>query len=179
MTLEAIDYANGISIIILTLISIYLGLRIASKYRTHKRKELLIVGFVWIGVASPWFPGSLSFIYAIFTGKGISFELYFILGNVFVPICLVLWLIIISDFLFIEYKKKIVIIVIIYFTIFYIFFFILVFQQSPLIGIQKGPVDVQNGLFLIIFDISFIIIFLISGLLFVKESLKADNPETR
>lgn len=179
MALETMDYANGISIIIFSLISIFLGLIIASKYRTYKIREYILVGFAWIGIASPWFPGSLAFLHAIFTGEGISFELYFILGNVLIPICLVLWLIAVTDFLFKDYQKIILVIIIVYVAIFYIFFFILLSQHSPLIGYLKGPIDVQNGIFLIIFDITFVIIFLISGLLFSKESLKTDNPEIK
>ncbi len=58
MPLEAFDIANGIILVIFCVISIYVGIRIISKYFEYKPREFILLGLTWICVVSPWYPAT-------------------------------------------------------------------------------------------------------------------------
>ena len=84
--LTTFELINGIFSIIFVSISIFVGLRIASKYFKYKQRTLLLVGITWIGLVSIWFSHSLSTLLILTTGNGISDELYMFLGNALLPL---------------------------------------------------------------------------------------------
>ena len=67
----------------------------------------------------------------------------------------------------------------IYGSIFEIIFFILLFIDPNLIGNLNPPVDVSYKSFIMVYLLSFLLIFVISGLLFARLSLKSDDPEVK
>jgi hypothetical protein len=62
---------------------------------------------------------------------------------------------------------------------FEIVFFVLLSINSNLIGYLKGITDVQYGLFIIAYDVPVLIIMLITGILFTRESLKSSDEMIR
>ena len=62
MALEFLDLVNGILILLLDGLSIYVGAKLISKYFKFKQKELLFVGLCWIFLVCPWYPAGISFI---------------------------------------------------------------------------------------------------------------------
>ena len=75
------------------IMAILIGLIIVSKYFEHKNITLLLVGLTWIGISSPWWPSTVSFLVILITNRGISLQLFLFLGNFFIPIAILLWII--------------------------------------------------------------------------------------
>jgi len=179
MALEALDIVNGVFSLIFVAISLLVGLIILSKYFQYKERVYFLVGCTWILISEPWWPSSLSFLIAIANGVGLSSQMYFLIGNLFVPVAIIVWLIAFTEFLYKEKRKLILMIFGIYGILFEIIFFILLFQNPELIGDLNPPVDVNYKFFIMVSLISFLLIVVISGFLFANLSLKSDDPEVK
>lgn len=99
MALELVDYLQGSFSLIFVIISLIIGFSILSKYFQLKSRLYILVGLSWIGVATPWFPDSISFIMNILFQESLAIDWYFIIGNVTMPIALLVWLIAYTDIL--------------------------------------------------------------------------------
>ncbi len=180
MPLEAFDIVNGIVLIIFCVISIYVGLRIISKYFEYKTREFILVGITWICMVSPWYPATISFVMYIFTETILSPEAYFIISFVFVPIAVVCWMIAFTD---ITDNKKQKLIVSIYFLLsivyYVLFFFFLYYTDQSLIGKLRGYTDVEYGALVVSFYLIANSTALITGIIFARKSRHAENPEIR
>jgi hypothetical protein len=179
MTLGVLDLANGILILLLDGISIYVGARLISKYFKFRKRELLLVGLCWILLVCPWYPGGISFIMYLINSQNLTEIPYFIIGNILMPVALILWIWVLCDFLDLKKKKIIRSLFIVYGLFFEITFFILLSIDPILIGYLKGVTDVQYGLFVAGFAFTILVILLITGLLFTKQSLKSTDPDIK
>lgn len=178
--LEPLEIVSGTFSLIFVIISVVVGLKIASKYFEFKQRDFLLVGIVWILIVEPWYPSSISFLVALFNnGQGISDSLYFIIGNVLIPISVFIWMIAFTDLL---YKEKQIIILVIFTAFgagFYILFFSLLLSDPSLIGTIHGIVDVEYQSYMMIFLLAVVAIILITGIIFARESLKSTNSEVK
>jgi hypothetical protein len=179
MALNALDIANGTFSLIFVIISLFVGIVILSKYFKYKERIYFLVGVTWVFISEPWWPSSLSFLVALGNGIGISPELYFLIGNILVPLAIALWLVAFTEFLYTEKRKLILLTFGIYGLIFEILFFIFLFLNPSLIGELNPPVDVIYKSFILIFLLSFITIVVVTGILFARLSLKSDDPEVK
>ena len=179
MSIDALDITNGITLIILCFISIYVAIRIISKYFEYKRKEFILVDLVYIFLTSPWYPATISFIMFLIIGEILSPEVYFIIGTNLWPIALTLWIFTFTDLVYEKQQKIIVFIFICYGALFYIIFYYLLFTDPDLIGYLKGYTDVQYNNFIVVYGITLLIIMIITGYLFCRKSLESDSPEIR
>ncbi len=175
-----IEFIGGILNIITVTIGFYIGFLIISKYFTHKRKEFLIFGICAILLFSPWWPGTISFIKFWIMTEPLPDKMYFLIGNVLLPVAVILWLIIVTDFLNVnkKLKKQLFIIFTIYGIIFEIMLFTLLIYFPPeFIGTIDKIMDVQYKNIIRYMLLSLILYLLITGVLFARESIKFDDPE--
>lgn len=179
LPLDMLEVFQGSFSLIFAIISIFVGLRILSKYFEYKRRELILVGISWIGIASPWIPDSINFIMILGFSSILTEEAYLIIGNVFMPLIIICWLIVITDFLYKARQKLILILCLIWTVIFETIFFTLLFIDSSLVGTFLGPFHVEFGDFITFTLLFTIVILLISGLLFARESLKSEDKEIK
>ncbi|MFW9970156.1 MAG: hypothetical protein ACFFDF_08145 [Candidatus Odinarchaeota archaeon] len=179
MPLNPIDILNGIFSLIFVAISLFVGFIILSRYFKYKERIYLLVGATWIFISEPWWPSSISFLIALINGIGIPSEVYFLIGNLFVPLAIILWLLAFTEFLYSEKRKLILSIFAIIGVIFEILFFIFLFFTPSLIGELNGPVDVNYKSFIMVFLIIFLSIVVITGFLFAHLSLKSEDPEVK
>ena len=181
MALQPLDMANGIVLTIFCVISIFVGIRIVSRYFVIKRREFLLVGITWLCITSPWWPATISFIMFLITGHILTPIIYFLIGNIFVPIGLICWIIAFTDLVVnsMEKKKIIVIVFIIFGAAFYIIFFYFLFTDLSMIGQLKGYTDVQYSMIIVIFYLIVIIVALITGIIFSLKLFKSEKPELR
>jgi hypothetical protein len=180
MALEALDYVNGIFSVILVIIFILVGLRIALRYRVMKESSYLFVGLCWILMGESWYPSSTSFIIALFNdGLGlIPFpEIYFILGTSLLPFTLTFWLIAFTELMYKEKQKIVIIICVIGGILFETLLFYFILTNPSIIGTVEVPVDANYGLFISVFQIFLLIVLIVTGTIFARASLKSDNPE--
>ena len=181
MTLELVDYLQGSFSLIFVIISLIIGITIISKYFEFKNRLLILVGISWIGVGNPWMPDSISFLMNIFIGESLPVEWYFIIGNCFIPVALLTWLIAYTDMIRKKAQKKVIIITILLSIIFEIVFFTLFFIDINLIG-EINPVrpfTVNFGIFITIYLLLVILIMLITGIIFAQKSVKSEDREIR
>jgi len=181
MELSTIELINGLLSILFVSISIILGATIASRYFKHKKRTLLLVGLAWIGLTSIWYSSSLSVLLILTTGKGISDELYMFLGNGLIPITSFIWMIAITDLLVSnkEKQKLILLIIGIYSALFEIYFLYFLFTNPSTLGEVLGPVDASYGMIITAYQLSMVLLILITGNLFGKKSLRSDNLEIK
>lgn len=177
MSLSLIDTVNGIFSLVFILISFLVGIIILSRYFKYKERIYFLVGLTWIFISEPWWPSSVSFIVALSNGIGITSGVYFLIGNIFVPLAIVLWLLAFTEFLYTEKRKLILTIFALIGIIFEILFFVFLFLNPSLIGQLNGPVDVNYESFIMVFLIIFLTIVVITGFLFANLSLKSKDPE--
>ncbi|MHA2034976.1 MAG: hypothetical protein ACW98X_00995 [Promethearchaeota archaeon] len=179
MVLNSLDIMNGTFSFIFVMISLVVGFLILLKYFKYKEKIYFLVGATWILISEPWWPSSLSFLVSLGNGVGLPPTIYFLIGNVLIPIAIILWLLAFTDFLLTEKRKLILLIFIIIGIIFEAIFFTLLFINPILIGTPNSPVDVSYSIFIIVFLVIFVLIVVISGLFFARLSLKSDDPEVK
>jgi hypothetical protein len=180
MVLTPDQILNGVFSLIFVVISIFIGFTIISKYPKSKNRTVILVGFVWLGIVSSWYASSSSFLVALIAdGDGFMSAppLYFIIGAVPLPITAFLWMIAFTDLLYRDKKKIILLIIGVTGIIFEIALFTLLLIDYDLVGIVSSPVDADYELFVTIYQIFLVILVLVSGILFARESLKSKIPE--
>ena len=181
MTLELVDMLQGSFSLIFVIISLIIGITIISKYFKYKNRLLILVGISWIGVGNPWMPDSISFLMNIFIEESLPVEWYFIIGNCFIPVALLTWLIAYTDMIRKKAQKKVIIITIVLSIIFEIVFFTLFFIDIELIGVINPirPFTVDFGIFITIYLMIVILAMLVTGVIFAQKSVKSEDREIR
>jgi len=179
MSLSPLDTINGVCSLIFVAISLLVGFIILSRYFRYKERIYFFVGMTWILISCPWWSSSLSFLVALSNGVGITPKAYFTIGNILVPFAIILWLFAFTEFLYTKKRKLILLVFALYGLIFEILFFTFLFVEPNLIGELNPPVDVRYNSFIMIYLISFLLIVVITGLLFANLSLKSKDPEVK
>jgi len=181
MALEFVDYLQGSLSLIFVIISLIIGLIILSKYPKSKNKNLILVGLTWWFLATPWFPDSVSFLMNVFIQESLSIEIYFIIGNVFLPFALTCWITAITDMIYKKRKTISVTLILILSAIFEIIFFYLLFTDIDLLGVVNPlrPFSADLGIFLTVSFLLTTLIMLVTGLMFAQKSIRSENKEIR
>ncbi|TXT65717.1 MAG: conserved membrane protein of unknown function [Promethearchaeota archaeon] len=179
MALDPIIVVNGVSSLIFVIISILVGIFIMANYSQHKNVNLIYVGLAWIGLSEPWWPSSISFLVSLSNVDGLDKVTYFFIGNVFIPIFVLLWLLAMANLLDWKLKKQMSILYIIGSVIYEIVFIYYLFTSPDFIGTKNGPVDVDYELFTILFQFINLVIVVGTGLWFAINSLKSDQKRVK
>ncbi|TFG21941.1 MAG: hypothetical protein EU529_12020 [Promethearchaeota archaeon] len=79
MELTIIEFLSGLFSLILIILSLYIGLYIASRYRKFNNRNLLFIGFAWCGVFNGWYPPAISFVLILLTGQPLHPQLYYLI----------------------------------------------------------------------------------------------------
>ncbi len=181
MALELVDFLQGLFSLLFVLISLILGFKILSKYFKYKSNLYILVGLSWIGVANPWFPDSISFIMNLVLQESLPVELYFIIGNAFIPLALLTWLIAYTNMISKKRQKLVISITIILSIAFEIVFFYLLITDIDQIGIinPARPFTVDFGILITIYLLVVIVIMFITGIIFAQRSVKSEDKDIK
>ena len=179
MELSLVEYLQGLFSLIFVLFSVFIGIKIILKYFVYKRREFLFIGIGWIGTASGWIPDAITFLMIIFFNTPLSEPVYLIIGFAFLPVFILCVLIGFLDILDLEKQKLMIIIFIILGMMYEIVFWYLFLSPTESVGFFLSPFQVELHLLLDIFIAIWIASLLFVGILFVRNSLKADNPEMK
>ncbi|MFX1394071.1 MAG: hypothetical protein ACFFAH_10895 [Promethearchaeota archaeon] len=179
MTMQIIDIINGFLALIFIVISIIVGLIFFSKYRANKEKTLIYVGITWIIMSEPWWGHTVSFLFALFTGDGLTIQAIYFLSATFVPIGLTAWLAAFTNLVYKNKQKLILIIAIICQIIFEIIFLYVLFTNPSLIAISRSPVESINQPLILGYFLIVIAIFLLTGIKFTLVAMRSDKADTQ
>lgn len=165
--------------LLLVMVFIIVGITLTMKYRISKDKNFLLAGISWFGISEPWWPTTISFVMALFTGKGLPIQTYLIINAAFLPIFLTLWLMVTLDLIGVNKKAIPIIIHLIISLILESLFFYFLFTNVSMLGTTVSPVDIDFGPIAQIFLAYVLIVFLISGFAFAIKTLKMDDPRPK
>lgn len=160
-------------------ISTILGLFIALKYRKHKKIEHLLVGITWILLASPYWSDAIQFLTITIAEIELNSPLYFFLANAFIAPIHITWAYTFTNLLFKQYKKQLLIFFIVESAMFEIVFLVVFFIDPYLIGAQQSAFVVEWAIWVQFYLLFSIILFLITGFLFARASLKSPKDEIK
>ncbi|MHA1149966.1 MAG: hypothetical protein ACTSR8_17145 [Promethearchaeota archaeon] len=177
--MQLVEFVNGLFSLLFVSISILIGSIIILKYFEYKNSTLMLVGLTWIGICSPWWPSTVSFLVILITGEGISLQLFLFLGNFFIPIALLFWIIAFTNLLYKDKQKQIIVIFGSISALYEIVFLIFLFTNPTFLGTPAGATDVKTGPLVTIYQIFLLIVTLITGIVFSQESIKSPNKEIR
>ena len=175
ITLTPFEMLYGALTFIAVIISILLGILIAFKYFKFKRISFILVGLTWILVVSPYWSDALQFITTTIFSFQIDPYLYYFIANAFIAPIHIIWIYAISEFLFQNKKGIIITIFSIEAIIFEAVFLILYFQNPEFIGDQKSLFVVEWAIWIQIYLLISIALFLITGFVFARQSLKSNQ----
>jgi hypothetical protein len=179
IALELFEYINGITSLILVIVSIIIGAKIMLKYFEFKNKDMFFIGFMWLGVSEIYLPTGVSFLLALFTGVGLPVEIFFLVGNVLLPIVFLSWLMAFTNLVYKSKQKIILSIFAIIGIIFEIFFFYFLFTNPIIIGeIHKSITAIYNP-FLLSYLMLMLGVLVITGFIFARESIRSEDPEIK
>lgn len=179
MALDSVQILSGAMSLLVVIIAIYVGFRILAKYFEYKKREFLFVGVTSFILVEPWWPSATSFLVITITGKAISSQLYFFLGNAFIPVGLILWIAAFTDLLYKEKQKLFLAIIILFSAAFELIFFYFLFTNVEMIGELISPVETEYKYFVLGFLLAIVLIIWITGIKFARASMKTDNPELK
>jgi len=180
MTLEPLDYLNGVFNLIFISISISLGVIIISKYFKNKNVNFILTGLTLVLLVSGWYGTTASFITALLTGgEGLSFQVIIALNFIPLPFSLMSWMTAFTNFLYKEKQKLILISCGLFIAFFYVIFLYYLIIDPAFIGEKISPVDTRSnspifGIFLIIL----LLFLLISGINFALKTMQFEDKET-
>ncbi|MFX1444978.1 MAG: hypothetical protein ACFFHV_16320 [Promethearchaeota archaeon] len=170
---------NGIFSILLVIVFVYVGLKILFKYKVFKKRVFFLTGFAWIGISEPWWPSAIGFLMLLFTGSGLTVEVYLILNNAFLPIFLISWLMAISEMVKIKRKTLFIMLYLVIALILEGIMIYYLFTDVSKVGVMVSPVDVDFGIIAILHIAFNLCVFMISGFLFSFKTLKLNDPENK
>jgi hypothetical protein len=180
MVFSVIEIVNGIFSMVFVLCSVLIGVKIILKYSPTNNPTFVYMGLTWIGLTSPWWGSTVSFVIGLFNdGQGISVNAYLLITITFIPIFILFYLKAITDLLWRQAQGLLIItygIVGALFMIAYIYFSLV---TPEVVGGLENPVDIRYNTFASYYLILIILTFLIGGIFFGKASLKSKNASVR
>ncbi|MHA1148882.1 MAG: hypothetical protein ACTSR8_11650 [Promethearchaeota archaeon] len=181
MVLSPVDVLDGILNICMIVTSIMVGILIIRKYSIYKRREFLFIGIAAVLSSEPWWPHAITFILLISIAVPLSIQAHLFIGYAFIPITLICWSIAFMNLLELKNKKVYIIIIIVYSLTFEIYFLLFLFNTPELLGIYSTSrnYDLNYAPYMIVNQLIFISILIITGTIFALNSFKSDNPEVR
>ena len=174
MSLEPFDYFNGIIGLLAIIISFYVSIRILLRGYEVREKNLILVGITGIFTSEPWWASIINFVLIAFTGIELPDPVGHFIGIVFQPIGIFTWLFAVTNLLNVDKQKLVLALFGIYSIIFEMTFLIIFAHDPPLSGTFFG---IHSALIPTGFMFTFLIIIVTTGMLFARESLKAEDKE--
>ncbi|TFF63610.1 MAG: hypothetical protein EU521_00965 [Promethearchaeota archaeon] len=179
MELTPVELLNGVFSIIFVIISVAIGLRIILRYVKFKQKVLLLVGLTWLGLVSIWYASSISVLSILLFNQRIPDELFMFIGNGFLPLTSCIWIYAFTELLYHKRQKQLLLIFVAIGLVFEIYFLYYLFTDISVLGEIVSPVDASYNLPMTLYQVSLLVMIIVTGELLARESLRSDKPEIR
>ncbi len=174
--LSELEILHGSFSLTFVIISLIIGILFIVKYKSTKRVEHITLGLTWIFISSGWFGSSFSFLSIILFDYAFDTFLYLFLANVFLPLTLITWLYSFCHILYPEWEKRILIIVVPITVLIEIFLIAFLFIDPSVIGRIEGKFYSQTNPAFLVFELTSLLVFLITGLILSIKSIKFSDP---
>ena len=175
--LEPEEFIGGLFSLLYVISSTLMGLLVLSRYFRYKQSEFIFIGLSIAGIACPWWPSSVSFLWILLFQRPISTPAYFIIGNAFAPVFTYCWIIAMNKLLFDGKNKVFLYGYAIVFTAFDVILFLLLFIDLDLIGtLDPKHLDVEYHFIIMALLILIVVTVLVTGLMVSMTSIKSTTP---
>ncbi len=174
--LTNLDIINGIFTILANLIGIIVGIIIAWKYFTYKRKELLTVGISLIFGSVVYWSSSIAFITIVLFNyePSLVFHLSF---HLLVPLGLMFWMYSFAILVYPRSTKIIVALFSIICALYDIFLFIFLLTNPESLGRRTGKITGEAFLYINMFLLFVVVVLIITMSIFIKSCLGSEDPK--
>ena len=179
MALEFMDFYNGLTGTIFVIISIFVSIKLISKYFKHKKRGLFFAGLTWLIICETYWPVAISFIMAVSSNSTLTDLQYFFIGAFLIPLGLLSWLVVFTDLVYKSKQKIILGLVVITGIVWEIFYMYFLFTKPSSIVVRTSIVDGEYISFALYYFLVVLGTFLITGIIFATKSLGADDPAIR
>ncbi len=173
--LTSLDIINGIFTTLATVIGIIVGIIIAWKYFSYKRKELLTVGISLIFGSVVYWSSSITFFLIILFNyePELVFHLSF---HLLVPLGLLFWIYSFAILVYPKSVKKILLIFVIICALYdsFLLYFLLTNPES--LGRRTGKITGEAFLYISSFLLFVIVVLIITMSIFITRCLRSDQP---
>ncbi|TXT53390.1 MAG: conserved membrane protein of unknown function [Promethearchaeota archaeon] len=171
----------GITTLAFVIVTLLISGKMMHRGIKLQMKTISYVGFAYFGVASCWFGVTLNFITIILFNALPPWELHFFVHGGIVTIAQVFWIIAMSELLAFKDKTQKILkaLTIGIGSAVEVTYIIIIFTNISWLGTPVAPIQVVYGPFSYGYLMIELMVFLIFGFLFVKESLKAEDPKIR
>lgn len=177
--LTELEILRAIFTLIFVGISLIVGLRIISKYRSYKNPELLTVGLTWIFLSSPWWPLPITFILILLFNYALEPMVYLYLMTAFVPAALICWIYSFSSLMYSKKKWYIFTPFLIVCAFYMVAYHIFLFIAPELIGTHQGGFQYSRSFLVNGFAVFSLIITFITAILFSFKSIRSEDKTVR
>lgn len=158
------------------LISLLIGLRILLKYFQYNEKTMITVGLAWIFMTSGWWRITFNFPLVILFDIEMPHLLGIIIDSVFIPIGLLCWIYSFSNLAYPDSKKRIMSVYSGICIIYEVILIILIAIDPDLVINIISTFNSKYRLYPYLFSIFGILSFLVTGVLFTRQSLRSEDP---
>ncbi len=174
--LSQLDILNGFFTLFANIFAVVIGLIIASKYFTYKKKELLTVGISLTFGGVPYWSSGIAFLTIIFFDytPSLSFHLYF---DLLVAVGLLFWIYSFSLLVQPEHIKRNMVIALVPCIIYDVVLFILILIDPTSLGRRTGPITGETFLFMTSFTLIVSVVLVVTFLIFINLSFKSKIPK--
>ncbi len=161
--------------LLFVIVSLIVGIRILLKYFTVRNKVFVTVGLTWVFLSSPWWGNAISFFTFAFNEQEISLFLDLFLGNIFIPLAVVLWVYSFCKLVYPHLTKTLVSVYGIISSIYEILLLYYFFTDLNVIGKATSRFNTEHNLFPFMFQILAIATALITGIILSKNSMDSED----
>jgi len=178
MSLEGLtqfEIIQGFVGIVNLVITIFVGLKILSKYFRHKKVELFTVGLMMIFVTSAWWGSAFTFIFYVLFDYELSDVAYIFISYGLVTITSIFWLYSFGYLVYPKSKWKITgtwLAICIVYTIFFMYF---LFTNPSLLAIRVTRFDSETQTFVSVYVLLSLLTSLITQYIFFKKSSASED----
>lgn len=164
--------------LVFVIISVFIGLRLISKYFKYQEKSFIGVGLTWIFLSTSWWWPAFNFILNFFMCS-LNYTSYLILANGFIAPALISWLYSFTTLAYENWTKKVLSFSLVITIPYEIILLILIFIKPSYVGKElKLNVISRTPLTLSVAIIA-ILIALVTGLIFSQNAMKSQDKEIK
>ncbi len=177
--LTEVEIVHGSTSLAYAIFGMIIGLIIAYRGYKNKQNDILAVGISLTITRVPWLSAGISFVTFIFFDFILPDTLYFFIAYGITGFSLILWMYVMSKFLFPKHTKKVVLI----YTAIHIFYEILLITllivNPTMVATKDGLFDLSSGSIMFIFIIYALASLLVTMIWFIRDCLKSENLNTK